>query len=72
MIGLWVLLAVSFGAAFVPATVTGSLSLLIGLVPVAFAMWHFVRWAGAATAWLSFAAVVIVSFFGEALGVATG
>ena len=72
MIGLWILLAVSFGAAFVPATVTGSLSLLIGLVPVAFALWHFVRWAGAATAWLSFAAVVIVSFFGEALGVATG
>ena len=38
MIGLWALLAVSFGAAFVPATLTGSLSLLIGLVPVAFAM----------------------------------
>lgn len=72
MIGLWILLAVSFGAAFVPATVTGSLSLVIGLVPVAFALWHFVRWAGATTAWLSFAAVVIVSFFGEALGVATG
>ena len=72
MIGLWILLAVSFGAAFVPATVHGSLSLLIGLVPVAFAVWHFSRWAGAATAWLSFAAVVIVSFFGEALGVATG
>jgi putative membrane protein len=72
MIGLWILLAVSFGAAFVPATVHGSLSLIIGLVPVAFAVWHFSRWAGAATAWLSFAAVVIVSFFGEALGVATG
>ena len=72
IIGLWVLLAVSFGAAFMPATVNGSPSLVIGLVPVAFALWHFVRWAGAATAWLSFAAVVIVSFFGEALGVATG
>ena len=72
LVGLQVLLGISFGAAFVPATVDGSLSLLIGLVPVAFALWHFVRWAGAATAWLSFAAVVIVSFFGEALGVATG
>jgi putative membrane protein len=72
LVGLQVLLGISFGAAFVPATVDGSLSLVIGLVPVAFALWHFVRWAGAATAWLSFAAVVIVSFFGEALGVATG
>jgi uncharacterized membrane protein len=69
---LWVLLAISFGAAFMPATVDGSLSLVIGLVPVAFALWHFTWWAGAATAWLSFAAVVVVSFFGEALGVATG
>jgi putative membrane protein len=69
---LWVLLAISFGAAFMPATVDGSLSLVIGLVPVAFALWHFAWWAGAATAWLSFAAVVVVSFFGEALGVATG
>jgi putative membrane protein len=71
-VGLWILLAISFAAAFVPANVTGGLSLLIGLVPVAFSMWHFIRWAGAATAWLSFAAVVVVSFTGEAIGVATG
>lgn len=71
-IGLWVLLAISFAAAFVPASVNGSVSLLIGLVPVAFSLWHFTRWAGAATAWLSFVAVVVVSFTGEAIGVATG
>lgn len=71
-IGLWILLAVSFAAAFVPASVTGGLSLLIGLMPVAFSLWHFIRWAGAATAWLSFLTVVVVSFTGEAIGVATG
>lgn len=71
-IGLWILLAISFSAAFVPASVTGGLSLIIGLMPVAFSLWHFIRWAGAATAWLSFLAVVVVSFTGEAIGVATG
>jgi putative membrane protein len=71
-IGLWILLAISFAAAFVPAGTPGSLTLLVGLVPVAFSLWHFIRWAGAATAWLSFASVVIVSFTGEAIGVATG
>ena len=70
--GLWILLVISFAAAFVPASVTGLPSLAIGLVPVAFSMWHFIKWAGAQTAWLSFAAIVIVSFTGEALGVATG
>ena len=45
-IGLWILLAISFAAAFVPASVTGGLSLLIGLMPVAFSLWHFIRWAG--------------------------
>ena len=69
---LWILLAVSFAAAFVPAGANGSVTLLIGMVPVTFAMWHFIRWAGAQTAWLSFLAVVVISFFGEALGVATG
>lgn len=71
-VGLWILLAISFSAAFVPAGTNGSITLVIGLVPVAFAMWHFIRWAGAPTAWLSFLAVVVVSFTGEALGVATG
>ncbi len=55
-----------------PAGTPGSITLLIGLVPVAFSLWHFTRWAGAATAWLSFVAVAVVSFTGEALGVATG
>ena len=41
-------------------------------MPVTFSMWHFIRWAGARTAWLSFLAVVVISFSGEALGVATG
>ncbi|MDH6423873.1 carotenoid biosynthesis protein [Aurantimicrobium minutum] len=71
-VGLWILLAISFGAAFVPAGTPGSITLLIGLVPVTFSMWHFIRWAGARTAWLSFLAVVVISFTGEALGVATG
>jgi putative membrane protein len=71
-IGLWILLAISYLAAFVLAGTPGSITLVVGLVPVAFALWHFTRWAGAATAWLSFAAVVIVSFTGEAIGVATG
>ena len=45
---------------------------MVGLVPVTFSMWHFIRWAGARTAWLSFLSVVVISFTGEALGVATG
>jgi uncharacterized membrane protein len=71
-IGLWILLAFSFAAAFVPAGTPGSITLLIGLMPVTFSMWHFIRWAGARTAWLSFLSVVVISFTGEALGVATG
>lgn len=71
-VGLWLLLAVSFAAAFVPAGTPGSITLVIGLMPVTFSMWHFIRWAGARTAWLSFLAVVVISFSGEALGVATG
>ena len=70
--GLWILLALSFAAAFVPAGTPGSITLVVGFMPVIFALWHFTRWAGAATAWLSFLAVVVVSFTGEALGVATG
>jgi uncharacterized membrane protein len=69
---LWILLVISYAAAFVPADAPGSVTLLIGLVPVTFSMWHFIRWAGARTAWLSFLAVVVVSFTGEAIGVATG
>ena len=71
-VGLWLLLAISFAAAFVPAGTPGSITLVIGLMPVTFSMWHFIRWAGARTAWLSFLAVVVISFSGEALGVATG
>ena len=71
-VGLWLLLAISFAAAFVPAGTPGSITLVIGLMPVTFSMWHFIRWAGARTAWLSFVAVVVISFTGEALGVATG
>ena len=71
-IGLWILLVISFAAAFVPAGTPGSITLLVGLVPVTFSMWHFIRWAGARTAWLSFLSVVVISFTGEALGVATG
>lgn len=69
---LWVLLAVSYLAALLPGSTPGVITLVVGLVPVAFSLWHFTLWAGARVAWLSFAAVVIVSFFGEALGVATG
>jgi uncharacterized membrane protein len=71
-VALWILLVISYAAAFVPADAPGSVTLLIGLVPVTFSMWHFIRWAGARTAWLSFLAVVVVSFTGEAIGVATG
>ena len=71
-VGLWLLLVISFAAAFVPAGTPGSITLVIGLMPVTFSMWHFIRWAGARTAWLSFLAVVVISFSGEALGVATG
>lgn len=70
--GLWILLALSFAAAFTPAGTPGSITLVVGLMPVIFSMWHFIRWAGARTAWLSFLAVVFISFTGEALGVATG
>jgi len=72
IIGLWVLLGVSYAAALVPAGVPGVLGLLLGWVPVAFAFWHFARWAGTATALLSFVVIVAVSFTAEAIGVATG
>ena len=72
MIALWVLLIVSFAAAFAPANLGGGVSLLLGWVPVVFTFWHFIRWAGAGTALLSFVAVAVVSFTAEALGVATG
>ena len=72
MITLWILLGVSFAAAFAPATIPGSLSLLLGWVPVVFVFWHFIRWAGAFTALWSFVVIVVVSFSAEAIGVATG
>ena len=72
MITLWILLSVSFAAAFAPATIPGSLSLLLGWVPVMFVFWHFIRCAGAFTALWSFVVIVVVSFSAEAIGVATG
>jgi putative membrane protein len=72
MITLWVLLAISFASAVVPLGAAGGFGLILGWIPVVFAFWHFIRWAGAQTAILSFIAVSVVSFIGEALGVATG
>lgn len=72
LIVLWVLLGLSYLAAFAPVNLPGILSLLLGWLPVAFAMWHFVRWAGWRYALGSFAIIVAVSFSIEALGVATG
>jgi len=72
MITLWVLLAVSFASALVPLGAAGGFGLILGWIPVVLAFWHFIRWAGAQTSILSFIAVSVVSFIGEALGVATG
>lgn len=69
---LWVLLGVSFLAAFAPAYLPGLLALLIGWIPVIFAFWHFIRWAGWRYALLGFVIIALVSFFVEAFGVATG
>lgn len=71
-IGLGILLAASFAAAFVPSGLNGAIELLVGWIPVAFAFWHFARWAGAGTAVLSFVVISVVSFTAEAVGVATG
>ncbi len=71
-IGLWALLVLSYAAAFLPADVPGLVALVAGWIPVAFAFWHFARWAGAGTAALSFLVISVVSFTAEALGVATG
>lgn len=72
LVALWVLLGVSYLAAFAPDDLPGILSLLIGWVPVVFAFWHFVRWAGWRYALGGFAVIVLVSFFVEAFGVASG
>lgn len=69
---LWVLLALSYLAAFVPTGIPGILSLVIGWIPVVFAFWHFTRWAGWRYALLGFVIIALVSFFVEAFGVATG
>lgn len=69
---LWVLLVLSYLAAFTPPSVTGLGSLLIGWLPVVFAFWHFIRWAGWRYALSGFVIIVVVSFTIEALGVATG
>lgn len=69
---LWVLLALSFLAAFVPPDIPGLLALLVGWIPVVFAFWHLARWAGGWNALGVFLIIAIVSFVVEALGVATG
>lgn len=69
---LWVLLALSFLAAFVPADIPGLLALLVGWIPVVFAFWHLSRWAGGWNAVGVFVIIAVVSFIVEALGVATG
>ncbi|WP_438353264.1 carotenoid biosynthesis protein [Microbacterium sp. CJ88] len=69
---LWALLAFSYATALLPADLPGLLALLAGWLPVAFAFWHFSRWAGGAAAVLSFIVIAAVSFTAEALGVATG
>lgn len=69
---LWALLALSYLAAFAPVDLPGVIALLIGWVPVVFAFWHFVRWAGWRYALGGFAIIASVSFAIEALGVATG
>lgn len=72
IVALWLLLGLSFAAAFLPADLPGILALLIGWVPVVFAFWHFTRWAGWKFALAGFAIIASVSFLVEALGVATG
>lgn len=69
---LWVLLVLSYLAAFVPADIPGLLALLVGWIPVVFAFWHLGRWAGGLNSLVVFLIIAIVSFFIEALGVATG
>lgn len=69
---LWVLLALSYLAAFAPPGLPGILSLLIGWLPVVFALWHFIAWAGWRYAIGGLIVIATVSFFVEALGVATG
>ena len=69
---LWVLLALSYLAAFAPPGLPGILGLLIGWLPVVFALWHFIAWAGWRYAIGGLIIIATVSFFVEALGVATG
>ena len=69
---LWVLLALSVLAALAPASITGIPALVLGWLPVVFAAWHLTRWVGWRYAIGVFAIIVLVSFFVEALGVATG
>lgn len=72
MTALWVLLALSYAATLAPANLPGLISLLLGWIPVVFALWHFARWAGWRYALAGFAIIASVSFVIEALGVATG
>lgn len=72
VVALWALLGASFAAAFLPADLPGLIALFVGWVPVTFAFWHFIRWAGWRYALAGFAIIASVSFLIEALGVATG
>jgi len=72
LVGLWVLLGLSFAAALLPPGTPGLVSLIAGWVPVAFAFWHFSRWVGVVWALTAFVVISAVSFTAEAVGVATG
>ncbi len=69
---LWVILGLYLADALRPEGTLASLGVLIGLLPVVFALWHLTRWAGASTAIGSFAVIVVTSWSFEAVGVATG
>ena len=71
-IALWMILGLCLLAGLRPEGMLSSLDFAIGVLPVAFALWHLIRWAGVSTALLSFAVIVGTSWSFEAVGVATG
>jgi uncharacterized membrane protein len=71
-IALWVILGLYLLSGLRPEGMLSSLDFIVGLLPVVFALWHLIRWAGVSTALLSFAVIVVTSWSFEAVGVATG
>jgi len=71
-IALWVILGLYLAAALRPEGTLASLDVIVGFLPVVFALWHLTRWAGAPTAIGSFVVIVVTSWSFEAVGVATG